>query len=120
MTPQESAINQDKKYAMKRGDLYMVHAQTGTRTYNGSDLEEAQRILATTPGGVFTDLTISENQTTVAQKEIELHKSTCLRANMRYLVVNVRNGKKLYAGGDLKKAKSAVINHTCSLFDLHV
>jgi len=118
MDAQDRAINQDKRYALRRNDTYMVHLVSGTRVYNGTDKSEAEAIQAANPGSKLTDLTVASNQLTEAQTLIEALKVTCRRSNQRYLTVNHRNGKKLYSGNDPREARKAVANSSCTMLDL--
>lgn len=125
-TPQQRAIDKDKKYALARGDRWMVHSPDGRRPYNGNSKEEAdaavQAYLPRLKAGetmVLTDL-ISEPKTT-AQLAIQEHLRNTQRTNTRFLVVNRRSGKKIVATGDELVAREGLLrspSHEC--YDLHL
>lgn len=111
---QKRSIDKDKKYALSRGDRWMVHAPDGRRPYNGNDEAEARRVLAMNSAHILTDLNDVREAKTEAQVLIDQHVVNARRVNNRYLVVNRRSGKKMYGGND-KAAAIAIATPSTSL-----
>lgn len=116
---QKRSIDKDKKYALSRGDRWMVHGPDGRRPYNGNDEAVARSILALNPAYILTDLSNSTDSKTEAQLLIEQHVANARRVNSRYLVVNRRSGKKMYGGNDRAQAIAiATPSTSLNLLDL--